>query len=97
MLPYDLIFQSGVLLMSMSYGLPVVASRIPPFEEIIDDGINGILFEKDNTKDLAKKINYLMNDDNLLNKIPQKAINHMKNNYSWDHIAKDYIDIIKSL
>ncbi|MBJ60187.1 MAG: hypothetical protein CMP64_06385 [Flavobacteriales bacterium] len=96
-LPYDFIFQSGVLLMSMSYGLPVVASRIPPFEEIIDDGINGILFEKDNIKALAKKINHLMGDKNLLNQIPQKAINHMTNNYSWDYIAMDYIDIIKSL
>ncbi len=96
-LPYDFIFQSGVLLMSMSYGLPVVASRIPPFEEIIDDGINGLLFEKGNIKVLAKKINHLMNDKNLLNKIPQNAINHMKNNFSWDSVAKDYIKIIKSL
>ena len=96
-LPYDFIFQSGVLLMSMSYGLPVVASRIPPFEEIIDDGINGLLFEKGNIKALAKKINHLMNDKNLLNKIPQNAINHMKNNFSWDSVAKYYIEIIKSL
>ena len=38
-----------------------------------------------------------MNDKNLLNKIPQNAINHMKNNFSWDPVAKYYIEIIKSL
>ena len=34
--------------MSMSYGLPVVASQIPSFEEVIEDGKNGLLFEKGN-------------------------------------------------
>ena len=31
-LPYDVIFQSGVLLMSLSYVLSVVATKIPPLK-----------------------------------------------------------------
>ena len=81
--------------MSMSYGLPVVASAILPFEEVIDDGINGLLFEKGNSQDLATKINKLFNDKNLINSIPKKAINHMKNHYNWDPIAEGYLDILK--
>tara|TARA_B100000963_G_scaffold110976_1_gene96568 strand:+ start:3930 stop:5051 length:1122 start_codon:yes stop_codon:yes gene_type:complete len=94
-LPYEQIFQSGVLLMSMSYGLPVVASAILPFEEVIDDGVNGLLFEKGNSDDLANKINQLFNDKNLINSIPEKAISHMKNHYNWDPIAKGYLEILK--
>ena len=96
-LPYELIFQSGVLLMSMSYGLPVVASQIPSFEEVIEDGKNALLFEKGNADDLANKLNALMNNKDLMNEIPQSAISHMKENYCWDSIAKGYVELIKTL
>ena len=96
-LPYELIFQSGVLLMSMSYGLPVVASQIPSFEEVIEDGKNGLLFEKGNADDLANKLNALMNNKDLMNEIPQNAISNMKENYCWDSIAKGYVDLIKTI
>ena len=96
-LPYELIFQSGVLLMSMSYGLPVVASQIPSFEEVIEDGKNGLFFEKGNSDDLANKLNSLMNNKALINEIPQNAITNMKENYCWDSIAKGYIELIKNL
>lgn len=96
-LPYELIFQSGVLLMSMSYGLPVVASQIPSFEEVIEDGKNGLLFEKGNADDLANKLNILMNNKELMNEIPQNAISNMKENYCWDSIAEGYVELIKTL
>ena len=96
-LPYELIFQSGVLLMSMSYGLPVVASQIPSFEEVIEDGKNGLLFENGNAEDLANKLNTLMNNIDLMSEIPQKAISHMNSNYCWDSIAKGYVELIKTL
>ncbi len=96
-LPYELIFQSGVLLMSMSYGLPVVASQIPSFEEVIENGKNGLLFEKGNAEDLAIKLNTLMNNKDLMSEITKKAISHMKSNYCWDSIAKGYVDLIKSI
>ena len=96
-MPYELIFQSGVLLMSMSYGLPVVASHIPSFEEIIEDGKNGLFFENGNSDDLAKKLNALMNNNDLINEIPKNAINLMKSNYCWDSIAKGYVELIKTL
>ena len=96
-LPYELIFQSGVLLMALSYGLPVVATKIPPFEEVINDGENALLFEKGNVQDLALKINTLMGDDDLLNAIPEKAIEHMKANFSWDDIAEGYVPLLNEL
>ena len=96
-LPYELIFQSGVLLMALSYGLPVVATKIAPFEEVIEDGHNGLLFEKGNASDLAHKLTLLMKDNDLMKDIPQKAINHMKNDFSWDDIAKGYSSILNSL
>jgi len=96
-LPYELIFQSGVLLMALSYGLPVVASKIPPFEEVVTDGLNALLFEKSNSIDLAKKLNRLMNNEDLMKEFTQNAISHMRNDFSWDDIAKGYSSILNSL
>ena len=42
--PYRKIYGSGVLLMSYTYGVPVVASDVPTFVEGTDNGKAGILF-----------------------------------------------------
>ena len=54
-LPYQEIYQSGVLLMAMSYGIPTLVSDISPFKEIISDNENGFIFESNNSNDLSKK------------------------------------------
>jgi D-inositol-3-phosphate glycosyltransferase len=43
-LPYRVIFQSGVLLMAMSHGLPVIASDLAPNKEIITHKKHAIFF-----------------------------------------------------
>lgn len=43
-LPYIDCTQSGPLLIALNYGIPVIASNIPAFNDIIKDGINGFLF-----------------------------------------------------
>jgi glycosyltransferase involved in cell wall biosynthesis len=89
-LPYEKIFQSGVLLMAMSYGLPVVASDIPPFKEVIEHNKNGLLFESLNAKDLALKINDLFEDNGSLHEFSKSAIETINTTFSWDEIAANY-------
>jgi glycosyltransferase involved in cell wall biosynthesis len=89
-LPYEKIFQSGVLLMAMSYGLPVVASDIPPFKEVIEHNKNGLLFESLNAKDLAQKINDLFEDNGSLHEFSKSAIETINTTFSWDEIAANY-------
>ena len=89
-LPYEKIFQSGVLLMAMSYGLPVLASDIPPFKEVIEHNKNGLLFESLNAKDLAQKINDLFEDNGSLHEFSKSAIETINTTFSWDEIAANY-------
>jgi glycosyltransferase involved in cell wall biosynthesis len=49
----------SVLAEAMSYGKPVVCSRIGGLPEIVEDGVTGLLFEPGNAADLAAKIRYL--------------------------------------
>lgn len=89
-LPYEIIFQSGVLLMSMSYGLPVVASNITPFAEVIEHKKNGLLFESQNADDLADKINILLEDKSSLQQYSKASIDTINTSFSWVEIAASY-------
>jgi len=56
-IPYRKIFQSGVLIMGMSYLLPCIASDLPANRELIEDGTSGFLFENENSASLAETMN----------------------------------------
>lgn len=90
-LPYRRIYQSGVLLMAMSYGLPVIASKLPSNLEIVNDKENGILFENENSDDLANQINLFFQNVSLQKKLSDSALSTIKSKYSWDDIAKHYL------
>jgi glycosyltransferase involved in cell wall biosynthesis len=53
---------SNALLEALSYGVPCVASRIPPNEALIEDKVNGLLFRQGDVDDLASALEYLARD-----------------------------------
>ena len=76
-----------VLLEAMSQSLPVISSDSEGPSEIIQNGINGILFAKGNEIALANAIKELMSDrieDNLL---AINAYDRVKNNYDLSVVS----------
>jgi glycosyltransferase involved in cell wall biosynthesis len=55
-LPYNEIFQSGVLFLGYSFGLPVIATDVGSFREEIVEGRTGCLCKPSDPTDLAKTI-----------------------------------------
>jgi len=55
-LPYTLIFQSGVLFLGYSFGLPVLATDVGSLKEEIVEGRTGLVCKSKDPKDLAEKI-----------------------------------------
>ncbi len=53
------------VLEAMSYGLPVIASRIGGLPEIVDDGVSGLLFAPGDATDLAGKMKLLWDNAQL--------------------------------
>ena len=94
-LPYQEIFQSGVLLMAMSFKMVVVCSDIASFKEIIKDGVNGSLFKSLSSENLSFKINSIIHDNKRLEQIKTEAYSTIKNDFSWDKIALDYKKMLK--
>jgi glycosyltransferase involved in cell wall biosynthesis len=94
-LPYKKIYQSGVLLMSMSYGLPAIVSSLEPFEEIIKKGKNGLIFDPHTEKELAFQINQLFTNSEQYEMISRMSYHTVQTKYSWIEIAKKYCLLLK--
>ena len=59
-MPYREIDASGVLMLGLSTGLPIVASRIGLFAEVLDDGEHGRLVTPDKPDELAEALTALV-------------------------------------
>ena len=87
-IPYHKVYQSGVLLLSMSYGLPVIVSDIQS-NKIIIDGKNGLLFNTGDSADLAQKINLLISDNVLKESISKSGKEYVTNYHGWEKVGDD--------
>ena len=87
-LPYKLIFQSGVLMMSSSFNVPVIVSDLEPFLDIIENQINGLVFKVNDVKSLAKKIIFSINSNEKMNSYAKNNFEKIKNQYDWTKIGK---------
>ncbi|MAR39702.1 MAG: hypothetical protein CMD22_03295 [Flavobacteriales bacterium] len=88
-LPYKRIYQSGVLLMSMSYERAVLVSDLPPLTEVVQDMKTGFVFESENPKSLSKKLNIIFADTNKLEEVRVNGFNYIKSKYNWLEIGKE--------
>lgn len=94
--PYRHIDQSSALMSSLIYGKPIVASKIGGFKEILKDKVNGYLFEKENFKELALKLDSLISSKTDREKFGLNNYELSKNWPSWLEISKITLDIYNS-
>lgn len=76
-----------VLLEAMASGACVIASDIDGYNEVIKNGVNGILFENKNYRELSEKILMLYKDKNLRKKLADSGHKFSKN-FDWNKIAE---------
>jgi glycosyltransferase involved in cell wall biosynthesis len=88
-LPYKNIFQSGVLFLAYSYGLPVVATDVGSFREEIVEGKTGFLCKPGDTADLARTLEtYFLSDIyRNLGTRRQEIRDYANSVHSWDAVA----------
>ncbi|WP_409440055.1 glycosyltransferase family 4 protein [Psychromonas sp. GE-S-Ul-11] len=63
----------AALVEAMASGIPCVASNTGGIPEIIENGNNGLLFERDNVQDLAEKITNVLSDSDLSSNLVESA------------------------
>ena len=72
----------NTIIEAMFCGKPVICSRIGGLSKIVDEGVNGLLFEPGNADDLAEKISYLWSKPDLCKKMGQAGREKALNEYS---------------
>ena len=69
LLPYHEASQSGVVHMSLAFGLPLVATSVGAIPETVQDGIHGRIVPRDDMKSFAEAIICLLQDRVILQKM----------------------------
>ena len=89
-LPYKEIFQSGVLFLAYSFGLPVVATDVGSFREEIVEGRTGLLCPPGEPAELAKALETYFASELYRNlkvkRLELKA--YADANHSWKAVAE---------
>ena len=96
-LPYKKIYQSGVLMMTLSYERPALVSDLPPLKEIISDNENGFLFKTENVSDLTAKLNSILSDEELMEEVRVKGAELINTKYDWGEIGRQTKQAYQSL
>lgn len=96
-LPYRRIYQSGVLLMAMSYGKPVVVSDIEGMTEVVTDGVNGYVFTAGDADALAERLLEAFSSPEELHVTGERALSHMRAHYDWDTVGQATADCYRTL
>jgi len=85
--PYAQVYQSGALLLAMSFGKAIIASDIPGLREYLDDGVEGVLCDTTKPTHLAREILALAREDTRREALGAAAREVSLESYAWEGIA----------
>jgi glycosyltransferase involved in cell wall biosynthesis len=83
---------SGVLARAMAMGKAVVATRVNPFSETIDDGVTGILVKRNDETELANAIDEILSDSKLRETLGRN-LKDSSNKLSWQNVAIQHLEL----
>lgn len=78
----------------MAMGKPVVAPKLGPLEDGIRHEKEGFLFRQKDIRELTEIIKRLLNDNNLMISAGKAARENILSKHTWDHSAKEIINLI---
>lgn len=87
-LPYDNIYQSGVVLLAMTHGVPVLTSDIPGMLEVVDHGRTGLTFKAGDADDLAYTLLAAERGAWDLADLSAQASRYVATQHSWANCAQ---------
>jgi len=98
-LPYTSIFQSGVLFLGYSFGLPVLAADLGSLRDEIVEGRTGYVFATEDATALERAIEAYFESD-LYRDLPnrrQDIEQYANEKYSWAPVANVTLDVYEAL
>ena len=83
------------LLEGMGYGNCVLANDVPEHREVLSD--TGLYFTTQEPGNLQKKLQGLLDNPQVVKEFKAKAVERIKNIYSWDKIVGDYETLFENM
>lgn len=98
-LPYRQIYQSGVLFLAYSFGLPVIATNVGGLPDEIVEGETGYLCQPENPEHLAMAIERYFKSQLFCNlgARREEIRAYARQRYSWDRVAQMTVDVYANL
>jgi D-inositol-3-phosphate glycosyltransferase len=98
-LPYKDIFQSGVLFLAHSFGLPVVAADVGCLKDEVVEGNTGFVFRPEDPVDMARAIERYFTSDLFRNLDSRRKdiSDWATERHSWDIVAQMTMTVYASL
>ena len=86
--PYKAITMSGALMTGVSYRRPIIATRLPAFEQVLTEGETGILVDYGDVDGMASALLRLIKDPAERSRLGA-ATAMLEAKYSWSKIAAE--------
>lgn len=86
-----------VLLEAMSYKIPIISTFQGAIPDIIDNNLTGFLVPEGNVNRLVEKIDYLIINNDIMNKMGQKGYEKFKSNFTYEIFEEKMKNIFKSI
>jgi GT2 family glycosyltransferase/glycosyltransferase involved in cell wall biosynthesis len=86
-----------VVLEAMRAGLPIIATNVGAIPELVNDGVNGLICEQANPRDLARKITYLVDRPALREQMSRNNLKRFENFFTAEKFALRMIDVFESV
>ncbi|HPN96140.1 MAG TPA: glycosyltransferase family 4 protein [Candidatus Moranbacteria bacterium] len=87
---------SNAMLEALSSGLPILATDTGGTKELIREGENGFIIKMRDSADIAEKIEKLIEDKNLRQKMAQNS-REMAKKLSWKNVADKYYQLYEKI
>ncbi|HZM21074.1 MAG TPA: glycosyltransferase [Anaerolineales bacterium] len=85
-----------VALEAMACGTPVIASEVGGLAYLVRDGETGFTIPDQEPEELCDKISWLLNDNQLHETMSARAVEYAQD-YAWEKIAKQIVEVYASL
>lgn len=96
-LPYRRIYQSGVVLLAMSYGKAVLVSDLPGMTEIVTDQTNGYSFPTGDAAALGTSLIHILQNDSFREAAAMQGLDYVSTRHDWNQIGHATGEVYQSL
>ena len=87
----------NALLEAMASGLCPVASRVPGCADVVEDGVNGLLFTSDDDEQLAAALVRALDDVPLRRRLSSAARTYVETHHDFDRVAETLLGEFETL